>query len=769
MPMSILAHNLADLLADIDAAQEFKASLTILGHLTSPRRDIPRDQVVLRLDRHDLTGLLPQVGRLARVDSRAVYDLLEAQLTQAEEQALPQDLTLSDWWRRAVENDPDYAWEQPGLNFLISALRDSLQELIARQPAVAQRNISALLGAGDAIRERLGLWGLTVHPTLIGDEQVSSIVVEHLFDSGTYHERAVLLHRRFTDLPSTVRDDIHRAIGTGPPRRLDVTDDDHQQIVDWWRWRMLSVLPQEAVTEQEQEWLAQLVSERGHPPDSLFLRSLPTVWFGSPPQSIDLQSSLQRGPEEAVQELRRAGNAWDSLRAAVVRAPDELTELALHFSDEDYPQLWPYFSGYAEALRQSETPFSWTPLIELAARIARARLGQQEHVLNTMLWLLRDGLRQAKNPIPQDLMDQVLEIASTLLAEHATPLETGDRLEDLDRNQLSSVAGAAASLFMVSLWHALETDEGRLSRGWPLGTAVRINAALEDEWGGIEVRYALGEFAWLLEWCEPGWNARHVNVVALPPANPQSARAFVRGYLASEHLNRPVMRELTQVYRSLITALAGTAANHQDDDLTRRLIGHIVAGWSADLPGFGIDGLLGQLNDALNDELRGEIVRLMMLNLEAVEGQQRADLWERMDQYWTFVVDQYRGSESVERSDELTWLFSWVRYAPVELTEIETRLYVSIDHAAHGFGLERLIDALAARAEVEPLPVARLTSRLVQRWSSNQEMHWYGRELEQVFAGIRRSGNDAARQIALQAVAELLKTGRGDFSKSIGA
>src|SRR5205085_1624597 len=156
-------------------------------------------------------------------------------------------------------------------------------------------------------------------------------------------------------------------------------------------------------------------------------------------------------------------------------------------SEDDFSHLWPYFAGYAEALKQSETPFSWTPLVDLAARISRARLGPDEHVLITMLWLLRGALHQSKNPIPRDLMDTVIEIATTLLTERVTPLEAGDQLKDLDRNQLSSVAGAAASLFMVSLWHALETDEGKLERGWPLGTAARINAAVEREWGGVEM------------------------------------------------------------------------------------------------------------------------------------------------------------------------------------------------------------------------------------------------------------------------------------------
>ena len=515
--------------------------------------------------------------------------------------------------------------------------------------------------------------------------------------------------------------------------------------------------------------MARLTSQRGSPPDPMFLRSQPVVSWGTPRGSIDLQAALQQGPSEAVSELQRAGDAWEQLRGAVLQEPGRLTTLAPYFSEDDYPHLWTYFAGYAEALKQSDAPFSWTPLIGLAARIATAPLGSQDHVLVTMAWLLHDGLRQSKNPIPHDLMDQILAIATALLTERATPLDAGDAINDFDTHQLNSAAGVAATLFMVWLWHALETDDGKLTRGWPLDTASKIAAALEGAWGGIEMRYAMGEFAWLLEWCEPGWVAGHLTDVALPPAHPQSARAFSRGYLRSEHLDQHVMREMLGVYRSLIPRVADNGADHQDDLLSRKVIGHIVAGWSVDLVGFDLEGLLGELHAALSDELRGEIARLMMLHLEAAEGQQRADLWTKMDAYWTFVVERYREAEPVERSDELTWFCSWVAYIPALLADIETRLYVSIDHVSRGFGLERLIDSLAARAGTEPLPVARLASRLVRRWSNDPEIQWYGRSLEQVIEGIWRSGNPEARDIAKVVVDELLKAGMGDFSSALAS
>ena len=234
------------------------------------------------------------------------------------------------------------------------------------------------------------------------------------------------------------------------------------------------------------------------------------------------------------------------------------------------------------------------------------------------------------------------------------------------------------------------------------------------------------------------------------------------------------MQTLRALYAAVIPDLGREEPLYLDD---RRLTKtpftqHIVVGWLWDLDGFGLDGLLGELLGAADQETLENIVWFLGSQYsDSSDAGQRADLWEKMDVYWQHRVEAARSLTINERSGELTRFCLWVRDTDVPLPAIEERLVFSIAHMEPGLQLYALLEGLTKRAASEPAAVSRVLRNVVYRWSTAPELAWSADKLEEALdslCAVAVAGEDEAPAIE-QIVLKLHQDANIDFTDKLTA
>jgi hypothetical protein len=503
----------------------------------------------------------------------------------------------------------------------------------------------------------------------------------------------------------------------------DMSDDNYGQYVSGWRYHFLSVIPAEFHTPEEKQWFGELTAQRGvsdHPTFLIYTTHGSGAWVRTDEEAPNFS---ELGPEEFLNRLRSNSDEWYSLRALATENLDEAVALTRLLQSSDIVRAWPLFDHLEQLLRQGQA-VPWLPILELAERIDPSNSGR-------LAALIREGIANDVVGIPPDLQQRALGIAVRGLEATATPLDAEPPGDELLSHHLNSFAGQYADAILITLHRIARTGE----RNLPTEAEELIGRALENGWGGIEFRFALGRFVGVVEWFRPEFVTQ--NVQALCPLNGEQAernatRAFFGGTLVSGSLNPQRLEALAPVYRDALLDLSVETRRYfgeHDRMGLDALIEHVVIGWIWDVPGYGFDGLLGEMSSAAPDDKRQHIVWYLGSEFKGAAGEHKELLRRKMLEYWTQRVQASRNLPVVEQSEELTAFSSWPGLFDLSLQEAEEKISATINHLKLGFALKEILEYLADHARSEPTAAVRLLELLVVRWASAEWLRWDYRHL----------------------------------------
>jgi hypothetical protein len=345
-------------------------------------------------------------------------------------------------------------------------------------------------------------------------------------------------------------------------------------------------------------------------------------------------------------------------------------------------------------------------------------------------------------------------------------------------HQLNHPAGRAADALLLVLWRCLEmtadsdsperAETGRQLMHQILGA---IETGIHNGWGGIELRYAVGAYLFVLERAEPDWIENNLDAL-LPtlgdPASPGAWRAFWHGYLWSRPIYNRLLISLREQYSELIRELSDLNSILQIHvEAQKRLSEHIVIGAIRQLEGFGFDELLGHLTANATDELRAHIAWFLWREISDARNREGPDwfdrLWCFMDEYWRRRVETWKAQPEQLAAREAGFLTHWLPLVPVTPRSAEERISLLLQRLDRHHDLEHVIEWLRSFGETECEAVSRLLDKLVKHLISGSEYVWLPNNLEDLLRELWATNNPDARQVVRETVADLLREYQIDF------
>lgn len=742
--------------------------------------------------------LIDGPGRpLSRARPRNVYEILSLQLRRLAE---ADERGISYILRSSIE-DTDQVLDHAS-DHLIRGVRNSLLDLADGDESDLPEILTDLLSDSQPIFRRLALFLLTEKPEYINKVGPDLVVPASIYEPDTYHEQMRLVQERFFELPSVARRRIHQAIAGGH-KTIDAEPDEqsNEQLSASRRaWRLLNVLPDEALTKIERRRKNQLIEQSGtlkHPLDM--------VWSGgmqamrAPADSEQMTALLEEGGHEKLIEVLRSPREyfefdwthdeellWEVVAELVPQDPNYHLSLANLLETRDFPNAWRYLEAYGE-LAKKGVSFGWAPLLTNIKRLITSEGSQEAYW--SVARILTAAVRGAHSASSDD-MGILVDIASHILERTFTALENVASIDrDLVSHQLNAPAGASADTLVGVVFREalnLSTQEEK-STGFP--ERVRMNQAAgsildrgaSEGWGGVELRFAIGQMLHPIIWADHDWlGGRLEGMLPLPPSSASDHgawRAFWAGHLRTSNLFEQIMVDLRERYAVLVEDAArdepvilGQDWHRHDRDA---LGSHLKVAWLRGYDGFGRDGLFGQFVSGVSDETRAYLVQALPHELseakKSTDERWRTRLQMELEQFWlerTEALSLAVGEEEVSKESGAFAL--WLEEADQGVEEIEDRLTLMAAHMELDYPLDKLIDYLLRFAASEPAATSRVLRAIANRLVRSAEAVWHLQRLPEVLrAAWRSTSDDQSIRILRSVVSDLLEHRRIDLRGEI--
>ena len=761
--VELLASNLIDLLGEVYRRGSNEVALEMLAALLTPRRGSA--SLTLPVDRTSIERLRPLVQRFIRAEPAVTYGILKP-ITMA---ALEFFSASGTWISRPAieEHEQNHLFFDVELHALISFIRDALVAWAEEASQGATQELDVLLTSDEELLRRLALHALLRVPALLQAVKMPLFKSESFFSPGSFHETAQLLHEQFSEMTAAQQSLVHRLIELGPSRPNSRPSTEWQQIIDSWRWHYLWVIPEEHLTAAEHDYRAALSASRLPPEELFFLAySSPVTSWGDSGGFEPAVTLAEEGILGLLTKLRAHDVSWESLGTLVRSDPEGMLELAQYLDRTDFERCGPFLNAYEE-LMKGETAFSWAPFLQLAERIVPEPPGAPDMPEWAVARLLKEGITNRASGIPDNALARSLCVVLRLIEGLTRPLTselTGTA--DLTTEQLNTAAGQAADALMYYLWRRGVALERGAARVVPADVSDCVTKALNEGWGGIEMRHALGQYYRWLEWYQPGWVATHMSSLVPTGASvfaTNAKTAFLQGYLCVSQLLFPVMTTLVPLYRDALESANSDTSSYMARMNADLLAEHILVGWLDDIEGFRQEELLSLFWRTADDRSLDHAAWFLWRQVQQTEGVSRDKLRDRMNWYWEQRTVTLQSMLVTERRTECDRFCAWPKELGLSVAEAEQRLLVAIRHLNSGYGQQLLLEYLSDRGEHEPEAAARLLYDLVHTWAPDPEMYWLRKDVEAVISAIRRTPTSTIPAQLRAAVAELLASGRGDF------
>lgn len=795
--VGLVKHFALEFLKKLVDAEHTDAAIMLLTEMIQPTRG-QSGALIAGYPKYQDGDLIRIAARLVPRQPSRVIDLLRKTLLAG--LALEYKSELANWsgWRGTIEDSSQNMPLGSVLDLLVDMLRDCLMAVAEQDKDRAKSFLDSFLRSDISILQRIATY---VAGRDVGLAKASESVLfpdETMFEANAFHEHATFLKQRFGDMSPSFRSRIEGQLRKGPAPHDEEPISKYEARRDYWRWRMLYVIPQGLLDQDDQAWMTEQRKKRPAPEMDTYT-SYAQVFMPSSPASpddlsewwrhgIDQFMNVMREPEKYfdMDVMRESGLIWETLAQLIVETPSEFLAIAdrLTLTDLQVQEAWRFTYAYTKLARDG-VAFDWVPLIRMAERIldegAVIKLNDDDRWAWAIAGLIRDAL-DASSPIPNILLPRAFSILEAVLDMYGTQVEADlapMQLRDFSMRQLNSPGGKAADGILVIAARCLRTmSDEEADEGKEIASALasqimdRIEASLADGTASIEIRYAVGHFLLVPERLRRNWVHSHLRQL-FPENSDVSSRsaalAFVTGYIWVPNVYNDLLVALNPCYKRLIEDVIQPEPTYLVDQSRREFLSnHVVIGWLRGIEGFGLDGYLGLLLSESSDSLRGHIARFIgRAYADAVKSNDdewMKRLWPLMDAYWQARADLLGTTlPSAAPSEESSAFAGWLADLPVAIWEIEDRLMLIIEHADKGFVLESVSEAVAPVASDQPAFVARITRALVTKFVHTSSIGWWSLSLESLLQGIWRSGDRNLQRDVMQMISDLLQFRGMDF------
>jgi hypothetical protein len=307
--------------------------------------------------------------------------------------------------------------------------------------------------------------------------------------------------------------------------------------------------------------------------------------------------------------------------------------------------------------------------------------------------------------------------------------------------------------------------------------SLRLSQLLKDYHGGIEFRYALGQFWFVLEWLDQGWIQERTDQLwpsGTTDVSENARRAFLFGMVNSWHYyqgwSRRMLSALVQMFKDCVDDLAKTERIYfYERGLIEPFAQYLSLGWLNGVAEYGENGIFGDLFDSARDEERGEIIRVLCRNYRFADGavdfegtrEMKLEFWRKRGERISSVLPYGTPSK------ELTAYSYWPNQLGLSLTEAEPYLEPTIAHLERSFAFEEIENLIRVKGLTETLPAIRLLEKLVERMKVEPEIRWRATSLRNAMDSICK-GARASHKTRIRRLAEvMLAEGLLDYRTSI--
>ncbi len=779
---------LLDLIQSLTTEEEWSAALQLFAVLAQWKISDQQD-IEPRLHAYEYQVLITDPGRrLSKQSPIEVLTILEKELRRVLERSSP-------YFSRAAIEDSDQDMFPSEFDWLVIGIRDALLDLADLDDTELVRKLDQLLKDQYPLFRRLALFVLTEKPYFISRVDSDRVLPPDIFDYHAYHEQMRFLRIRFLELPNALQTRVHKSVSAWQDQ-AEVSD--HRELDErlMRAWLVLNVLPIDVLTERERIQKEVLDNRFGPPEHPLFLSYSSGLLepARAPATALDLQMQYeQEGLDGLLDMLRHpdkffqldwpfeADLLWGELAANIVKDPNKYLTIAARLELDDFPAAWRYLHAYEEASRQGEM-FPWKPLVDACYRLAHD--SKSSHAYLSLARLIRRAAWDRTNPVEIQDLDVLEQAAVTILGKTATPLSSASSISNgLPEHQLNSAAGASADAVMGILHKRTLESSNDQEMITPFPERIRlhpaseriVNHGVDTGWGGLELRFAIGEHLPLLLWAYPGWLKERLSKL-LPCSLDAAAdlgawRGFWSGYLETRHLYELIMSLLCEAY-AIVTADSLSSVPRiltSTDNLgTPRgaLARHLSVAWLRGYQGFGLDGILGTYVEHASDETRAKLTRQLVGALREANSTEDREWGDRvasvLDAYWeerVHTLSQTLGDG--ESSKELSAFVHWLPDTPKGLEDVESRLSVMIRHLKSGFEFHEVSEFLLKHVHQRPSITARLLFLLTDKFIRSPEVYWYGNDLPALVRTIAAQTTDATTRTTLRGIVNDLLERRG--------
>ena len=279
---------------------------------------------------------------------------------------------FSEIWRPAIENNPqNQGFDEPKYE-LVTAVRDSAEYCITRDPKSLEAILNELEKKQWTIFKRLALHLIRLFGSNNSQLVEAHIINESLFNySPVHHEYVYLVKDLFSKLDESKQIKFLSWIKKGPKIRQD--DENPKNTIEWWQLRWLTILKGQLTLSLEKERQS-LLKDKNEPENPDFL-----IWSGGvktgPTSPVTSEEIRVMSTENIITFLHDwkvpSGFTMDSpegvsrtLSMAIFEAPVRFADEAEKFIGCDPTYIHGIFSGFQKAI-EAEAFFDWHPVIKL--------------------------------------------------------------------------------------------------------------------------------------------------------------------------------------------------------------------------------------------------------------------------------------------------------------------------------------------------------------------------------------------------------------------
>ncbi len=662
---------------------------------------------------------------------------------------------------------------------LIDAVRDTLLNLALQDPNAAAAHIQRFLRNGTDIHSRIALFVLARAKECL-PLVTSALSDTALFDLPTASNEALhLAEVALTQLPALVVSSIRaQAVAMAGIGQAALEKGDEAGIRD--AYSILHRAPPNTLDEAGsalRDSLAERVSALDAPNSSAGPSLTEAVESGPAALILAIRARYHGGSANWFSPGERA---WAEVRTLVRQNPDTLLQLAPLIEVEDLPAAWHYFDQYLTLAREG-VPVEWPTLVPRLAHLISSALDAKR--LGDLTRVVRDIARGGVGVLNPGVEDALAGAAKNVLSRAATLLEDFQELRgDASHHQLNSAAGHAAdALVAVALRQTVVNTSGDdPASSFPDGSRLTeelasiVRKALEEGWGGIELRFALGASLPQLAAVDRDWLL--AQIPALLPALDESAGssgawlAFWAGYLFQRDMYRVIVEPLLTQYAVVIRDAFGGGEQgllpHAPD--RELLIQHLALGWFRSYPGF--DALMDEFLGLAEDEARARLVSAIGHVGRGLPPGELAKHRDRLEALWVARTQVLAGRLGPsDQSKEASEFASWLPLLNPDPTAGMDRLLLLIRHAGVGLRFEQVLQYMRDHVEESPDAVAALIRAVADRMVLDRDIVWFGKELQPIVAATWTAAglSETARGLLRSSVEDLLSEQRVDLRQSI--